>query len=102
MPDFGLDFKIAARATLRCGLPAAPVGPENPNEWYAQAEELPKTRVTGWFGCEIGSDERDDDIQLWFYEGDHLEPKLRLVADRADLVSIYMALGKLIRERGMA
>jgi len=87
---------ITGHGDVRCGLPPAPVGPVDPGQWYHDALQMPETRVTGWFGCVIGNGIRGGDVQLFFHDGDHLKPTLRLVLDRKDLALMTMALAQLL------
>ena len=97
---FGAQFIVAAHTTINCGLPPPPTGPQDVNAWYAEVQRLPVTRVSGWFGCTIGTPQDEHDVQLFFYDGEnHLDPKLRLVAGQDDLVRIWEAIGILIRDR---
>jgi hypothetical protein len=99
------ELILVARANVRCGLPPPPDGPaEGQDAWYERVEKLPTTRVTGWFGATIGSSERDDDVLLFFYDGDpgdgdHLDPVLKLATSGEDLVAIHAALGDFIKAR---
>lgn len=90
-----------APSMVTLGLPPAPFGPEHVGLWYHEALQLPETRVTGWFGCAIGTGgaDGDGDVQLFFYNGNHLEPTMRLVVSQADLMQIFAGLGKLLHER---
>jgi hypothetical protein len=81
------------------GLPAPPVGPEKSGEWYHEALQLPETRVTGWFGCALGSEQSDHDVQLLFHNGDHLEPTVRLVIKADDLMRVFAGIGNLLHTR---
>jgi hypothetical protein len=99
--NFGVLGEITCRTIIRCGLPAPPFGPEDPGAWYHEVEQLPVTRVTGWFGVTLGSPESEGDVQLFLFDDDHLRPKVKLVVDSADLVTIHEALGRLIKDRGL-
>jgi hypothetical protein len=100
--DLGSLGRVVTRSILRCGLPGPPFGPSDSGKWYHEAEQLPATRVSGWFGATLGSPDNDGDVQLFFFDGvDHLKPKMRLVVDVQDLVTIHEALGRLIAERGL-
>lgn len=88
--------KITAHGDVRCGLPPPPDGPADSGQWYHEALQLPETRVTGWFGAIIGNGVKGGDMQLFFHNGDHLEPTMRLVIDRHDLTAVYLAIGQLL------
>ena len=90
--------KITGHGDVRCALPPAPTGPMNPGQWYHDALQLPETRVKGWFGCVIGNGVRGGEVQLLFYEDDHLDPTLRLVIDRNDLAAVCIAIERLLME----
>ncbi len=91
--------KITAHGDIHCALPPAPAGPADAAQWYHAAMQLPETRVTGWFGCVIGNGARGGDVQLFFHDGDHLDPNMRMVIDRRDLLTVYAAIGRLLMER---
>jgi hypothetical protein len=97
MPGFGYLPSIPSIVTV--GLPAPPDGPENASEWYHDALQLPATYVSGWFGCAIGSERSDSDIQLLFHEKNHLEPTLRLVVNPTELMAIFAGIGNLLHTR---
>jgi hypothetical protein len=97
MPGFGYLPSIPSIVTV--GLPAPPDGPENASEWYHEALQLPATYVSGWFGCAIGGERSDSDIQLLFHEKNHLEPTLRLVVSQTELMAIFAGIGNLLHTR---
>ncbi len=88
--------KITGHGDVRCALPPAPTGPADPGQWYHDALQLPETRVKGWFGCVIGNGVRGGEVQLLFYEDDHLDPTLRMVIDRNDLAAVAVAIAQLL------
>jgi hypothetical protein len=95
----GVLGKVTSRSIVTLGLPPPPGGPEDPGQWYHEALQMPKTRVTGYFGVTMGSDEADGDVQLFFHEDDHLKPTLRLVISQDRLLIIFAELGALLHKR---
>lgn len=73
---------------------------EDAMDFYDRAfKSLPITRVRGFHGVCDGSEESANDVVLFMYDEDYLNPVLKFVCDRKELLMIYKALGDLIRQR---
>ena len=94
---FGVCY---ARSVQTLGLPPPTQGgPENSGVWYHEHMQMPDTRVRGYFGVTLGSDTGDDDVQLFFYNEDQLEPIFKMVINKHDLMAVFASMGKLLHER---